>query len=384
MEIAGIICEYNPFHRGHKRQLDILRQALGSDSGIVCLMSGSFVQRGEPAIFDKLTRAEAALRCGADLVLELPLPVALSSAEGFARGGVEILSGFCHRLCFGAETPQAAALMDTARMLLSDEFKAALRPHLDKGLSFPAARQQALEALGCNGQLLSTPNNILAIEYCKAILAGRHAMEPMVIHRPGDYHAAAAQKDSPSATALRGMLCRGEDWSEYVPEEAAACFRGAPPHTLEAGERAILCRLRTMTEEEFSRLPFGSEGLWRKLMHAARQHSGLEAVIEAVKSKRYTRSRISRMILCAYLGLTEEDLAAPAPYVRILGFNDRGRQILRQAREHLALVNTGEPQPHPYWLAEQRWGDLYGLFRQTSPAPAGQESQNRVVYLPPE
>lgn len=384
MEIAGIICEYNPFHRGHKRQLDLLRQTLGPDSGIVCLMSGNFVQRGEPAIFDKLTRTEAALRCGADLVLELPLPVALSSAEGFAKGGVDILAQFCSRLCFGAETPQVSKLMDTARVLLSEEFTAALRPQLDKGLSFPAARQQALGSLGCDGHILSTPNNILAVEYCKAILAGNYAMTPEVIHRPGDYHATVADKDAPSASSVRERMYRGEDWSEYIPPEAAACFRGKILHTPDAGERAILARLRTMTEEDFSRLPYGSEGLWRKLMHAAREQAGLAQIIEAVKSKRYTRTRISRMILWAFLGLTEADLTASVPYVRVLGFNDRGRQILRQAKESLTLVNTGEPQQDPYWLIEQRCSDLYGLFRLDSPAAAGQESRNRVVYLPEE
>ena len=214
MEITGIICEYNPLHLGHKKQLDHIRKTIGPDCGIVCLMSGNFVQRGAPAIIDKMRRAEAAVRCGADLVLELPVTCSLSSAEGFAAGGVEILSGFCDFLCFGAETAHSAALMATARALLAPEFPQMLRQQLDKGLSFPAARQSALEAMGLDASLLRTPNNILAIEYCKAILSQGTALKPMVIHRPGSYHDTAPDPENPSATALRLLMGQQADWRE--------------------------------------------------------------------------------------------------------------------------------------------------------------------------
>ena len=146
MAVTGIICEYNPLHLGHRKQLALVRS--GDPQGdIVCMMSGNFVQRGKPAIFDKLCRAEAAVRCGADLVLELPVTAALSSAEGFASEGVRLLSGFCDKLSFGAETGDTDALLATAKALLSEEFSEALKAKLETGLSFPAARQAALEGM---------------------------------------------------------------------------------------------------------------------------------------------------------------------------------------------------------------------------------------------
>ena len=380
MEITGIICEYNPFHLGHRKQLDMIRHMKGESQGIVCLMSGDFVQRGHPAIIHKSLRAKAAVLSGADLVLELPVTAALSSAEGFAARGVEILSPFCNNLCFGAESDDPAALMEIAKALLSSSFPTILRAHLDKGLSFPAARQAALEEMGLNGSLVTQPNNILAIEYCKAILAQHSPMAPLPILRQGSYHATAPDPENPSATALRQLLTTGEDWAGFIPTEAKPIFENASLHTISAGERAILARLRTMTDEEFEALPYGSEGLWRKLMHAAHQESTLEEILSAVKSKRYTRSRLDRMIMCAFLGLTAADLAAPAPYARVLAFNDRGREILKKARETALLPNIGQRIDHPYQAIETRCGRLYGLFAQ-SPEPPDQNEAARITYI---
>lgn len=379
MEIIGIICEYNPLHLGHRKQIAQIRQTVDPDCGIVCLMSGDYVQRGAPAIVDKMRRAEAAVRCGADLVLELPVTCSLSSAEGFAAGGVGILSGFCDSLCFGAETADSATLMDTARALLSPDFPQMLRQQLDQGLSFPAARQGALEAMGINASLLQTPNNILAIEYCKAILFQGVAMKPMVIHRPGSYHDTAPDPENPSATALRKLMTARESWEAYIPEEAASCFADAPRHTLAQGERAILYRLRTMTDAEFEALPYGSEGLWRKFMHAARKEPTVEGILTAVKSKRYTRSRLDRMLMCAFLGITREDLETPPPYTRVLALNDRGRTILKKARQTGHFPNIGQVLDDPYQALENRCGDLYGLFSDIPEAP-GRENDYRIYY----
>ncbi len=377
MEIVGIICEYNPLHLGHAGQIRRIRQILGEDTAVVCLMSGSFVQRGAPAVYPKSVRAAAALQAGADLVLELPVTYVLSSAEGFAMGGVEILSRLCTRLCFGAECGSEDALMSLARGLLSPGFPSALRTFLDQGLSFPAARQQALHALGLDAGLLSSPNNILGVEYCKAILKLGCAMSPMVIHRPGDYHAQTADPCAPSATALRRMVVQGQSIRSYVPTEL---FQNAPVHTLAAGERAILARLRTMSEEEFSALPYGGEGLWRKLMHESRRQPDLESILTAVKSKRYTRTRLDRMVMCALLGIDQQTIAAPAPYARILGFDRRGRELLAQARKSGFFHNVGTRIDHPYWLLEQRCADLYGLFAVDGPEPAGSEPNQRIIY----
>lgn len=376
MKITGIICEYNPLHLGHKKQLDAVR-LYDPDGGIVCLMSGNFVQRGMPAIFDKMSRAKAAVLSGADLVLELPVTAVLSSAEGFAAKGVGILSRFCDEICFGAENADGPHLMKLARALLSQDFSEALRAELDKGLSFPAARQIALDNMGLDASVLALPNNILAVEYCKAILAQDSNLKPHVILRQGSYHDSMPDLENPSATAMRLLIEKGEPWQQYGPETAN--FDDATVHSLQHGERAILARLRTMTDAEFEALPYGSEGLWRKLMHASRQEASLEDIIAATKSKRYTRTRLDRMVMCAFLGITEQILSSPAPYVRVLGFNDKGRQILNKAREAGCFVNIGEQQNSPYQQLEDRCTQLYGLFA-SKPEKPDAEQEYRVFY----
>ena len=377
MHITGIICEYNPLHAGHQKQIDTVRRTF-PEGAVVCIMSGNFVQRGKPAIFDKMTRAKAAIQCGADLVLELPVTAALSSAEGFAAEGVRLLGVFCDRLCFGAETAEADCLMDTAKALLSEDFSALLRAELEKGLSFPAARQAALQAMGVDSTILETPNNILAVEYCKAILHQGCKMEPMPIARQGDYHDICPDRENPSATSIRQLMEQGQSWASYVPEAARNCFPGAAVHTLSCGERAMLAKLRTMQDTEFEALPYGSEGLWRKLMHAARQERTLEDILTATKSKRYTRSRLDRMAMCAFLGLTEQDFSSPAPYARVLALNDKGRQVLKLARQQGEYPNIGDKLEHPYQVIEDRCDSLYGLFcRELPEAPA---PEYRVYY----
>lgn len=379
MKTVGIICEYNPFHLGHRKQLRWVRQTVGEDCAIVCLMSGNYVQRGHPAIADKSVRARAAVECGADLVLELPVNVSLSSAEGFAAGSVRILSPFCDCLCFGAETADASALMTMARTLLSEAFRAALRQQLDQGLSFPSARAKAVEAMGLDASLLDTPNNILAVEYCKAILSRESEMELLPMQRLGSYHDTAADPENPSATAVRRLMLEGREWGCLLVEAVRDLFSDAPLHAMAAGERAVLAKLRSMTEAEFSRIPYGSEGLWRKLMHAVREQATLEEILTAVKSKRYTRTRLDRMVMCAFLGLTEQDMSAPAPYVRVLGFSQKGREVLKKARTTGDFPNAGEPRDCEYWQKEQLWGDLYGLFAVNAPEAPGTEKRRRVV-----
>ena len=384
MKTVGIICEYNPLHLGHKKQIDEIRRICGKEASVVCLMSGNFVQRGTPAIIDKTYRAKAAIACGADLVLELPVEYALSSAEGFAAGGVEVLGKFCDQLCFGAETADRQQILATARVLLSEEFRPLLKEQLEKGLSFPAARQAALARMGLDSAILETPNNILAVEYCKAIVAQNSAMEPLPIYRGGSYHDELPDTENPSATSIRNLMNAAEGWVEFIPEQARPIFADAPLHTLEAGQRAMLTRLRTMTDAEFEVLPYGSEGLWRKLMKAARKQATLEDIIAATKSKRYTRTRIDRMVMCAFLGLTEQDLRSSAPYTRVLALNDRGRTVLKQARKTGIFLNAGEASPTPYGERERVIGDLYGLFCVDGPEKPGAENARRVWYATEE
>ena len=380
MKTVGIICEYNPLHLGHKKQIDRIREEFGAETAIVCAMSGNFVQRGSPAIVDKSARAAAAVNCGADLVLELPVTTALSSAEGFAAGGVKILAPLCDTLCFGAETANRSILMEAASALLGDGFPPLLRQELDTGKSFPAAREAALKRLGVETDLLSQPNNILAVEYCKAILSQGADMEPFPIHRQGSYHALSVDAENPSATAVRNLMLIAHNWKSCVPQEARPLLENEPLHSTAAGEKAIVARLRTMSDAEFESLPYGSEGLWRKLMHAARRETTLEEILNATKSKRYTRSRLDRMVMCAFLGITEADLAMEVPYTRVLAFTDRGRKLLKEAKKAGIYLNAGESFDHPHWQLEQRCGDLYGLFCVDGIEAPGREENRRIYY----
>jgi predicted nucleotidyltransferase len=202
-------------------------------------------------------------------------------------------------------------------------------------------------------------------------------MDIWPILRKGNYHSSLPEKENPSATSLRSLILSGADISPYIPHEALSVFQGAVPHATEFAEKSILSRLRTMTDEEFEALPYGSEGLWRKLMHASREYATLEEIIAATKSKRYTRTRLDRMVLCAFLGITQDMLNAPAPYVRALGFNDRGREILKLFRETGDFPNIGQVMNNPYQALENRCTDLYGLFAKKPESP-GKEEQYRV------
>lgn len=364
MQTVGVICEYNPFHLGHARQFAAIRRQLGQDAAIVCLMSGNYVQRGEPAVFDKLTRARAAADAGADLVLELPITCALQSAEGFAVGGVRILSQLgCGYLSFGCESGSADALLRAAGASRTPEFEAALHEAMQAGLSYAAARQRTLCSLGADGALLERPNDILAFEYCRAILAQKSAMQPLAILRPGDYHAEAPDEENPSATAVRKLILTGGDWRRYVPAECL--YEEAAPHALIWGERAMLARLRGLEKQDWARAAHGSEGLWSKVWRAVQTQPDYEHILEAAKSKRYPRTRLQRLLLCVYLGIDAGQLAEVPPYVRALAFDEQGQTLLRQAKKRgeICLVNAGQRPPDlPYYAMECRAADLYTLF----------------------
>ncbi len=361
MKTVGIICEYDPFHLGHLRQLKLIRETLGQDTAIVCAMSGNYVQRGMPAMWDKFTRADAAVACGADLVLELPVTKVLCSAEGFARGGVELLTrlGIVDHLCFGAEHADASILMALAEKL--DETNDALHTALSQGLSYAAAKQKAA---GDDQGILTLPNNILAVEYCRALRHFKSPITPLPIQRTGAYHALEADIDAPSATAVRALFPKG-DWERFLPPPSAKQLKEADWYALPFGERAMLGRLRGLSDEDWSLCAHGSEGLWSKAMKAARRECSIEAIIEAVRSKRYPRTRIQRLLLCAYLGITAQDLALPLFYTRILAASETGRTLIRRIKKssNLPLINPGQtPENTMYYRIETRSSDLYALF----------------------
>lgn len=382
MKIVGIICEYNPFHLGHLSQMEKIRTQFGEDTAIVGVMSGHFVQRGEPACMDAYTRAKIAAACGADLVLALPVTKTLSSAEGFARGGVEILDrlGCVDALCFGCESEDAAVVLAAAEAMESAAFEEKLHDAVATGLSYAAAKQQVLEELTGVEGILRTPNDILGAEYCRALLRRKSKMQPAPIHRPGSYHDTVPDAKNPSATAVRGLL-KTDDWMPYVPEAAREIISAAPKYSLAAGERAVLARLRGMSEADWEKTAHGSEGLWRKVMKAVHSQNSIADILDSAKSKRYPMTRLQRLLMCAYLGLTDEDLQAPIECVRILAMAERGREVVRTAKEKgdIALLNPGEKSKNAE--QERRVCDLFSLFCEDfSAAKPGMETHARISF----
>lgn len=383
MTTVGIICEYNPFHNGHKKQFDMIRRQFGDDTRIVCLMSGNFVQRGAPAIFDKYTRAKAAVLSGADLVLELPVTAAISSAEGFAQGAVSILSRLTiDYLCFGSESGDLSAIEHTAGILNSPEFEQKLSQYNEKNVSYAAARQMALTELSGERAILSEPNDILAVEYCRALQAMNSPIRPYAIRREGSYNAECPEAENPSAKSLRAL--ETGELIAYVPSEAFDVFRTASTYRLQFGERAVLARLRTMTDADYEALPYGNEGLWRRFMHAGREEGSVDAVIEKTKSKRYTYTRICRMLLCAYLGITKEILAWSADYVRILAADEAGTALIRSFREQgsISLINAGQvPENQAYYALECCCAELFSLLCDPKHTPKADFEANGRIFL---
>lgn len=350
MKVVGIVSEYNPFHLGHEHHIKMSRRLIGEDCGVVCVMSGDFVQRGEAAVYSKFARAEAAVHCGADLVLELPLPWSVLSAEGFARGAVGMLGalGTVTHLSFGSECGDTEPLKQLAKLLLDSLFMELVREELknNEGIPFAKARQLAAERrAGELSQLLSGPNNILAVEYIKQIYDLRLNIEPVTVERFGAAHDAVGKQGPRSAAELRTRIAHGMDISGLVPPPAYEIFSretalGRGPVLPDDLEQAMMSRLRLLSERDFDRIPDAGEGLSNRLARAVRAESGLDAAAAAAKSKRYALSRIRRMLLCAALGITKDMAAGIPPYARVLAANATGCAMIKEmnAKSEIPLL----------------------------------------------
>ena len=335
MDFTGIIAEYDPFHNGHAAQLAAVRAA-GAQCIAVCMSSGA-VQRGGVPILPESVRVRAALDAGADLVVALPAPYACATAEQFAAAGVHLLAALgCDTLAFGAETPDAAALLDTARLLDGEELNARIRQNLATGMTYAAARAAAADALHHGtGGLLRTPNNILGIEYCKAILHRHAALTPLALPRLGAAHGggAGAHAGTPMASAsfLRGLP--QPDWEPFVPARAAELYgRAAADGLLLDGARletAVLALLRMQDPANFAQVRGVSEGLENRLTAAVREADRLDDLYTRLKTKRYPHARLRRLVLDAALAFPAE-LPMP-PYLHVLGARKAALPRLKQA-----------------------------------------------------
>lgn len=385
MNICGIVAEYNPFHAGHAHHLAETRRILGEDTAIVCAMSGNYVQRGDLAVLEKYTRAEAAARCGADLVLETPLSACLWSAAGFAWGAVSLLKalGCVTHLSFGAEQADLPLLRRAADLSRAEGAHAdALRQSLAAGLPYAAAMQQAVCAVDPTaGALLAAPNNTLAVEYLCALGALDSAIEPVAVARKGSAHDSDAPTDGlPSASYLRRLIAAGQT-AECRPLMPAASYAvlaramqdGTAPVVRGAVDQALVAHLRRLTADELTRY-CGSDGLQNRLADAIRDNITFAAICAAAQTRRYPLARVRRALLRAWLDLPQS-VPPDAAYVRVLAVGARGRAVLRRMKQRCALPVIIKPVTEkrlpaalaPALRRDALADDLYAL---AYPAPA--------------
>ena len=372
MQTIGIVAEYNPFHCGHQYHIAQSKLQCPEADGIIAVMSGNFTQRGEPAIFDKWTRTKAALQGGADLVLELPTAFATRSAGYFARGAVLTLAatGIVSHLSCGVEnTPQQdmAYTLQQIAALLADEpepYREALQHSIGEGMAYPQARQKALQELHISGaELLDTPNNILALEYLQNIVSDNLPITPLLIPRAGNYHAEHIPTDAKqfaSATAIRKLILEdNRTWQNQMPDLCAQTLsehlsKAYPPMHIDDFLHPLLFLLRRTTPSELQTMAEMTEGLENRILEAA--HRDIHSVNDlcmAIKSKRYTYTRIQRTLLHILLNFTEQYAANEPAYIRVLGFNATGQKLLKEMKKKAQLPVLIRPARQKNELSEQ-------------------------------
>lgn len=398
MRIAGVVAEYNPFHNGHARHLEKTRARNGGCEAthIVAVMSGSFVQRGEPAILPKFDRARMALLGGADLVLELPVPWCLSSAEGFAFGAVSLLDslGCVDTISFGSEAGDLAPLQKAVSLMDTPRYSSLLKYFMELGISFPEAQQKALaEIAGATAaSVLDTPNNTLGIEYLKALERLGSHITPFTVKRQGSAHDSLAPiGDTASASYLRTLLAADRliNALPYIPAPCAAALsdaaqNGRLPASAQHLERAVLSKLRLLSAEDWQAVPGISEGLENRAYNAARTARSLAELEESIKTKRYPLTRVRRLIWSAYLGIPAGYASTRPPYARVLAANERGKEILSAAKPSVPLlyrasqVGKMSEECQALWKLENRATDLYNVAFPT-PLPCGTDCTNGLV-----
>ncbi len=420
MKVLGIVAEYNPFHNGHLYHIQASRGISGADC-VVAVMSGNFIQRGEPALVDKWARTEMALLCGVDLVIELPCPYAMASAEYFGYGAVKLLDslGAVNMLCFGSESGSIEKLTEAASVLGEepDNYKLALKASLSVGKSFPAARQEALSnylKAQCGrdslSETLKSSNNILGIEYLKALKRLNSAIIPMTIKRVGnEYNSTELSGEISSATSIRRIIA-GNSWPAARKLLAAAL----PVQSLTILEREfelgkgpifssdfsmlLLSSLRRMSVEEISTLPYMDEGLENRFKRAAENTGSYQELLNAVFTRRYTNTRIQRCLFSLLTGLRRDSFDrfnknGGPPYIRVLGFNNTGRQLLSSVKGSSLLPvitktadfkNSDIPCAAAMLNLEAAATDQYVLgFRKSGLRKSGSEYMRNVIYHAP-
>ena len=326
MAIA-VICEFNPFHNGHKYLINKAKEFVNEP--VIAIMSGSFTQRGEAAVTDKFSRAKTALKNGADIVLELPTVYSVANAQLFAECGTYIARSFdcVNYLTFGCETDDITQLMNAADSADNTDVQKIIKNEMKRGGYYPRALENAVrQILGdATADIFTSPNNILAVEYIRGLKKSN--VKPLPVKRTAVEHDSFAPSGNfASASYIRELIRGKKSASAFMPCEIKNVTF---PENL---ERILLYRLRSMSPEDFSRLPDVCEGLENRIFNSVKEYNSVKEITDNIKTKRYTHARICRILTCALLGITKQMQTAPVEYVRVLGFNNEGAKLLKSCR----------------------------------------------------
>ncbi len=399
MQVTAVIAEYNPFHNGHKYHIEQTWKKT-DNSFIMAIMSGNFVQRGEPALLDKRERARIALMNGADLVVELPVQWATASAERFARGAVYIAhqAGIVDNLSFGCEDDDIVVMQQIARILNDNVYSREIKNYYDEHMcSYPEARAAVVsQILGKDcSRIMMQPNNILAIEYLKALISFRSDIKPVGIERNSTGHdSSLINGNITSAMNIRNLVKTNKDYTNFVPANSLQVFeeniaKGIFPSLYSNLETAVLAHLRKMKPSDFIGTPDVAEGIEHRIVDAVKTSVSLNEIFDKVKTKRYTHARIRRIILSSFLGITAEDVTSLPPYIRVLGLNDNGRMMLKEMKNKYFVpvimkygdVKYLDDSAKRVFLAESTATDLYNLSLPER-RPCGTDMTDEIVYIP--
>lgn len=377
MKTAGLTAEFNPFHNGHKYILEEIRKHFDA---VAVIMSGSFVQRGDIAVTDKYTRAAAALKNGADLVIELPVIYALNTAQRFAFGAVATLdrTGIIDSLVFGSESGDKEELITCARIMENEsaEISYKIKKYMSSGMSYPSARAKAYEGI-VRDDLISKPNNILALEYIQALHKIHSDMDIFTIKRTNVFHAREERGKIASAADIRKMMRENRDISEYVPSADFEIY------DIKELDKALTYFLRTVSAGELARVNDVSEGIENRILSAAKVSLGFEEICAAVKAKRYTMSRVRRILLSSFLKITKEDAYREPEYIRILGMNKTGKTLLREMKSKAKLpviIKAAVLKDNEIFKIERRASEAAAMCA-TAQTPQGDEDLRRSPII---
>ena len=387
LKIVGIVAEFNPLHNGHKY---LLERARKHGDVVVTVISSNFVQRGEPSVISKFERAKTAVLCGSDICIELPTPWSMSTAQNFAYGAISQLSKFkINTLVFGSECGNIDALLKICNVLESREFNLRIKNNINDGTTYAKLRQNILnEFLGGLSDILSNPNDTLAIEYILAARKLKLNIDFVPIKRVGTNHNDPFEKDEfSSSTLLRKALKtqNTEYFSKYMPKESLDVLLNSNHSDIEKLNTAIMSNLKLKSSSNFNSLPDISEGIEKRLFEACKECTDYDDLCEKIKTKRYTLARIRRLVLSAFLGIDNSLFLKEVPYARVLATNNNGLEYIASVKNKNIVLQVSEikkldEMSRELFNLECKISDVYNLSL-CRKEPSGSDFKNGLIKI---